>query len=217
MQDALGVRVGHDATEVGGSLVADARAQDDGLGVLLLIELEHLGEREGAADVGVQHKQAVGAALEDGIAEVVEAAGCAEGLILAEVFDGDAGELLGRVLDEVAEHRLVIVADDADFLDLLVGNACDGRQAVPDDGVAGHFEEGFRDVEGERSETSAAGRSTNLLIKCQCTGRDCVLMSLRIRTRMTAFVEPLESLVRCVMGTWRDIVAGYEGVEGGWR
>jgi hypothetical protein len=56
---------------------------------------------------------------------VVETASCAKCLILAQVLDCDARELLGRVLNEVAENRLVVVADDADFLDLFVGNASD--------------------------------------------------------------------------------------------
>lgn len=56
---------------------------------------------------------------------MVETASCAKCLILAQVLDCDARELLGRVLNEVAENRLVVVADDADFLDLFVGNASD--------------------------------------------------------------------------------------------
>jgi hypothetical protein len=40
-------------------------------------------ERERAADIGVQDEEAVGAALQDGITEVVKATGSAEGLVLA--------------------------------------------------------------------------------------------------------------------------------------
>ena len=93
---------------------------------------------------------------------MVEAAGGAEGLVLAQVADGDLGELLGGVLDEVAEDGLVVVADDVDLLDLLVGDAGDGREAVPDDGVAGDFEEGLGDVEGEGAEAGASRGAADL-------------------------------------------------------
>lgn len=93
---------------------------------------------------------------------MVQAASSAEGFILAEVLDGDGGELLCRVLDEVAEDGLVVVTDDVDLLDLLVGDAGDGAQAVPDDGVAGDFEEGFGDIEREGTEASSSGRAADL-------------------------------------------------------
>jgi hypothetical protein len=93
---------------------------------------------------------------------VVEASGGAEGLVLAEVLDGgEDGELLGGVLDEVAEDGLVVVADDVDVVDGADGG--DGREAVPDDGVAGDFEEGLGDVEGERAEASTARGAADLL------------------------------------------------------
>ena len=160
VEDAAGVGIGDDAAKVGGGVVAHASAEDDGLGVALNGKLEHLGEGEGAADVGVEDEEAVGPALEDGVAEVVQAAGGAEGLILSQVADGDGGELLGRVLDEVAEDGLVVVADDVHLLN--DGDAGDGRQAVPDDGVAGHLEQRLGDVEREGAEARAARRAADL-------------------------------------------------------
>lgn len=147
VEDTASVSIGDDATEVVGGFVAHSGAQDNSLGVLLNEELEHLVQRERAADIGIEHKEALGPALEDGISEVVQTASGAQSLVLAEVLDGDGGELLGGVLDEVTEDGLVVVADDVNLLDLFVGNAGDGGEAVPDDGVAGHFEERFGDVE----------------------------------------------------------------------
>lgn len=162
MQDTAGVGVGDDATEVGGGIVADTGAQDDGLGILLVEELQHIVEGERAADIGVEDEQALGAALENDVAEVVETASGAEGLVLAQVLDGDGGELLGRVLDEVAENRFIVVSDNVDLLDLLVGDAVNGGEAVPDDGVAGNFEERLGDVKRERAETGSSRRATDL-------------------------------------------------------
>lgn len=93
VENAFRVGVGHDAPKVGGGVVADSSAEDDGFGVLLLKELEHGLERERAADVRVQHEEAVWLALEDGVTEVVETAGGAKGLVFAEVLDLDLGEL----------------------------------------------------------------------------------------------------------------------------
>ena len=76
VQDALGVGVGDDAAEVCGGVVTDAGAQDDGFGVFFFEELEHVAEREGAADVGVENKEAVRATLEDDVAEVVKTSRC---------------------------------------------------------------------------------------------------------------------------------------------
>lgn len=160
VKHAAGVGVGDDAAKVGGGVVADAGAENDGLGVPLDEELEHLLQRERAADVGVEDEEALGAALEDGISEVVQAAGGAQRLVLAQVSQVDAGELLGRVLDEVAEDGLVVVADDVDVLDLL--DAGNGREAVPDDGVAGDFEEGLGEVKRERAESRATRGATDL-------------------------------------------------------
>ncbi|KAI6757428.1 hypothetical protein HG531_003253 [Fusarium graminearum] len=156
------VRVGDDATKVCGSLVAHTGSENNGLGILVVEELEHLIERERAADIGVEDKEALGAALEDSITEVVETTSGSKSLVLAQVLDGDAGELLGRVLDEVAEDGLVVVADDVDLLDLLVGNAGDGGEAVPDDGVAGDFEQRLGQVERQRAETGSSRRTADL-------------------------------------------------------
>jgi hypothetical protein len=162
VKNAAGVGVGDDAAKVCGSLVAHAGTEDNSLGVLVVEELEHLIERERAADVGVEDKQPLGTALEDGISEVVQTTSGTKSLVLAEVLDSNGGKLLCRVLDKVAEDGLVVVADDVDLLDLLVGNARDGREAVPDDGVAGDLEEGLGDVEGEGTEARASGGTADL-------------------------------------------------------
>lgn len=141
VQDAAGVGIGDDATEVGGGVLGDAGAEDDGLGILVVEELGHLVQGERAADVGVEDEDALGTTLEDGITEVVETTGGAEGLILAEVLDGEVREFGGGLLDEVFEHALVVVADHADLLDR--GYFGNGGQTMPDDGVACDIEEGL--------------------------------------------------------------------------
>lgn len=141
VEHALGVGVGDDAAEVGGGVLAHARAKDDGFSVALLKQLEHVVEGEGAADVGVKDEEALGLALEDCIAEVVEATCRAEGFVLAQVFDGQLRELVAGVFDEIAEDGLVVVADHAHFLD--VGHFGNGGQAVPDDRVACDVEQGL--------------------------------------------------------------------------
>ena len=70
---------------------------------------------------------------------MVKTSCCAQSLVFSQVNDLDLGELLGRVLDEVAEDRLVVVSNNAYFLN--VGDLCDGGETVPDDGVACNFEE----------------------------------------------------------------------------
>lgn len=102
-----------------------------------------------------------------------------------------------------------------------------GRDAVPDDGVAGDLEEGLGDVEGEGTEASAAGGTTDLEgrrhVRIGFAGlvRWCFLSwSLGIGrwpwresrgelTRITALVEP--SLGR--WGTWSDMSACEGGCE----
>lgn len=81
------MRVTDNAAKVGGSLFAHTGSQDDSFGVLLPEHLQHLVEWEAAADIGVQDKDVLGAALENGITEVVQAAGGAKGLVFAEVLD----------------------------------------------------------------------------------------------------------------------------------
>lgn len=71
VKHSAGVGVGDDAAKVGRGIVADAGAEDDGLGVPFNEELKHLLQRERAADVGIEDEEALGAALEDGISEVV--------------------------------------------------------------------------------------------------------------------------------------------------
>jgi hypothetical protein len=84
----------------------------------------------------------LGAALQDGIAEVVQAAGGAQGLVLAEVFDGKVGEFAGRILNEIPEDGLLIVSDQVDLVNGR--DFVDGGEAVPDNGVAGDVKEGLR-------------------------------------------------------------------------
>lgn len=139
MQDALGVAVTDDAPEICGGVVIDLGAQDDGFGVLLGVELEHLVQRKRAADVGVENEQAFGFALEDCIAEVVQAAGGTKSLVLAQVLDREVGKCGRGVLEEIAKDRLVIVANKVDLGD--GGNLRNGGQAVIDDGVASDVEE----------------------------------------------------------------------------
>jgi hypothetical protein len=156
------VCVGNDATEVGSSLITNAGAENHGLGILLDKEAEHLVEGKRAAHISVEDEEAFGPTLEDGITEVVQTTSGAESFVLAEILDGDRRELFGGVLDEVTEDRLVVVTDDVDLLDLLVGDAGDRAEAVPDDGVTGDFEERFRDIEREGTESGASGRTADL-------------------------------------------------------
>lgn len=139
VQNPLRVVVANNATEVCSGIVGDLGAQNDGFGVLLVEELQHLVERERAADVGVENEETLGLALEDGIAEMVQTTSGAEGLVFAQVLDGEVGVGNGRILDEVAEDGLVVVADQVDFLNGRdFGNS---GQAVVDDWVAGDLEQ----------------------------------------------------------------------------
>ena len=63
-------------------------------------------------------------------------------MIFAQVADGDVWEIAGAVLDEVAEDRLVVVANDEDLADLW--DLGDGGEAVGYDGMTGDFEERLR-------------------------------------------------------------------------
>lgn len=65
---------------------------------------------------------------------MVQAARSSEGLILAEVFDGDVWVCSAAVFDEVAEDTLIVVTDDEDFADL--GYFGNGGEAVGNDRVA---------------------------------------------------------------------------------
>lgn len=133
--------VANNASEVRGRLAANTGAQNDGLSVLLGEQLQHLVKGEGTADVGVENEQPLGLALENGITEVVQAAGGAKSLVFSQVFDGEVGEGGGGILEEVTEDRLVIVADEVDLVN--GGDLGDGGQAVVDDGVTGDIEEGL--------------------------------------------------------------------------
>lgn len=81
-------------------------------------------------------------ALENGITEVVQAACGAQGLVFPQILELDVGEVVGGFLDEVAENRLVVVADNEDLLDL--GDLCDSAEAVLYDGVSGNVEKRLR-------------------------------------------------------------------------
>lgn len=139
VQHALGVGVRDDASEVGGRLVGDSCAEHDGLGILVVEQTQHLLQREGRADVGVEDKQLLGSALEDDIAEVVETTGGTQRLVLAQVLDAQLGPCCGDGVDEGLEDGFLIVTDNEDFLDL--GDGGDGAEAVLDDGVAGDGEQ----------------------------------------------------------------------------
>lgn len=139
---------------------------------------------------------------------MVQTSGRAKSLVLPQVFDGDRWELLGRVLDEVAEDGLIVVANNVDLLNLLVGHTGNGREAVPDDGVAGNIEERLGDVERKGAETSASRGTTDLKKRfpvsgggkkdhvetvgaCKCYRRTRAKhIRLGSYTRMTALVAP---------------------------
>lgn len=111
VQHAARVRVRDDAAKVGRGVFRHAGAQDHGLGVLFFKEAEHLAQGKGAAHVAVEDEQALRTALEDNVAEVVQAAGGAQRLVLPQVLDGQLGEFVDGILDEVPEDGLVVVAD----------------------------------------------------------------------------------------------------------
>lgn len=139
VQNPLRVVVTNNATEVCGSIVGDLGAQNDGFGILLVEKFQHLVEGKRAADVGVEDEEALGLALEDGIAEVVQPTSGAERLVFAEVLDGEVGVGDGRILDEVTKDGFVVVADQVDFLNR--GDFRNSGQAVVDDRMAGDFKQ----------------------------------------------------------------------------
>jgi hypothetical protein len=73
VEDTAGVGIGDDATKVRGSLLADTGAEDDGLRIAVLEELEHVVQGEGTANVGVEDEETLRPALKNSITEVVEA------------------------------------------------------------------------------------------------------------------------------------------------
>jgi hypothetical protein len=83
---------------------------------------------EGAADIGVKDEETVRAALQDGVAEMVETTSRSKSLVLAQVFDGDLRVSAATVLDEVAEDGLIVVTDNEDLANL--GELGDGSEAV---------------------------------------------------------------------------------------
>jgi hypothetical protein len=58
-----------------------------------------------------------GATLKDSIAEVVQAAGGAKGLVFAEILNREVGELGRCILNKVAEDGFLVVADQVDLVD----------------------------------------------------------------------------------------------------
>ncbi|KAB8346057.1 hypothetical protein FH972_023109 [Carpinus fangiana] len=160
MQNALGLGISNNAAEVVGSVLGDTSAQDESAGLALLVDSQHLAQGERAADISVEDEEAGGIALEDLIAEVVQTASGAQGLVFSQVADRDAGKVATSILNEVAEDRLLVVANDEDLAD--GGDLCDGAEAVLDDGMTGNFEEGFGKVEGKGPEASASRRAANL-------------------------------------------------------
>ena len=91
---------------------------------------------------------------------MIETAGRAERLVLAQVLHGDGRKGFTAVFDEVAEHRLVVVSDEKNFFDLW--HFGDGTHAMLDYGVAGDFEKRLRDVEGKRAEACASRWASDL-------------------------------------------------------
>ena len=63
--------VGDDTAEVGGGLVRDAGAQNNGFGVFLFEEVEHGFEGKGAANIGIENEKSLRLAFEDSISEVI--------------------------------------------------------------------------------------------------------------------------------------------------
>lgn len=72
---------------------------------------------------------------------MVQSSSRAQRGVFSQVLDAELGELLGGVLDEVAEDSLIVVADQNDFAE--TGDLCEGLEAVVDDGVTGDFEKGL--------------------------------------------------------------------------
>ena len=142
VQHTLAMRITDNAPKIARRIIRHARSQNHRLGILLFEQPQHLIQRERAADIGIEDEEAIGATFEDRVAEVVESAGGSQGLVFAQVADGDLGVGARAVFDEVAEDGFVVVADDEDFADF--GDAGDGGEAVGDDGVAGDFEEGLK-------------------------------------------------------------------------
>lgn len=133
--------IGNNATEVGGGIVVDSCSEDDGLRILLLEQLEHLAKGEGAADVSVEDEDALGLALQDGIAEMVETASGAQSRIFTQVLHLELRELLGGVLNEVAEDSFIVVADEDDLTN--IGDLGESFQAMVDYRMTGDFKEGL--------------------------------------------------------------------------
>jgi hypothetical protein len=72
---------------------------------------------------------------------VVQAACRTQGLVFAEVFNGDVGEVVAAILSEVTKDRLVVIANQEDLLDL--GYLGYRAEAVLDYGVSGDIKEGL--------------------------------------------------------------------------
>lgn len=51
VEDTTSVRVGNDASKVGGGILADTGSQNDSLGILVLRQLEHLVQGETTANI----------------------------------------------------------------------------------------------------------------------------------------------------------------------
>lgn len=72
---------------------------------------------------------------------VVESSGCAEGLVLAQVADGDVGELALGLLDEGGHLGVVVEADDDDFGE--VWHFGEGLERVPYHGLPSDGQQRF--------------------------------------------------------------------------
>jgi hypothetical protein len=70
---------------------------------------------------------------------MVQASCRAQCLVFPEVLDAQVWEVVRDGVDKRLEDGLLIIADNKDFLDL--GDACDGTEAVLDNGVTCDREE----------------------------------------------------------------------------
>ena len=141
MKYSLGVRIRHDATEIGGGFVCNSCAQHDCLRILVLEQLEHLIERERRADIGIENEEPVRLAFQYDIAEVIQATGSAQCLVFSEVFDAQLWEGGRDVVDERLENGFLVVTDNENLFDLR--NTDNGAETVFNDWVTGNREEGL--------------------------------------------------------------------------
>lgn len=152
----VGLWVSDDAAVLCSGLLLDVDTHDGAGPAVGGVQLEHLGKGKGAADVNVADKDVLrDGRAEDRVPEVVESSGCAEGLVLAQVADGDVGELALGLLDEGGHLGVVVEADDDDFGE--VWHFGEGLERVPYHGLPSDGQQRFGAVEGEGPHAGALG------------------------------------------------------------